>query len=241
MNTRLKELLIKSLQGELEAAKSIDPEEIASQICDIGFSCNMCGKCCRREDGDNTVIVNPAEIELISEHTGLEQQKIAIPLTEYPGILPDREYLEDNRELIDAEGSFHTFGWKICQKGNGDCSFIRERGEDNRCSIYEVRPMLCSTYPFYMQEGKLRVSECEGIGNPISVSKTRKLAEEVLLRYISEIEETLLLYERYEGFQKGPENLNKAFENILEGIINYIVHDSRGSHRTVLRQEKIID
>ncbi|WP_167848831.1 YkgJ family cysteine cluster protein [Methanolobus halotolerans] len=241
MSVKFKEYLIQSLREELETAKRTDPEELASKIHSIGFYCNMCGKCCRKEHGDNTVIVSPEEIERICGHTGFRHTQVSIPLTEGTDALPDINYLEDNRDLIDREGNIHTFGWKMCQQRNGDCTFIREKGSGNSCSIYEVRPMLCSTYPFYMQDGELNVSECEGLGKHISIEQSLELAGKVRSRYIAEIQETILLYEKYEGFEQGPENVNKAFENILEGIIKYIVHDSRGIHRTALRIKQIID
>lgn len=242
MSDRLKELLIQDLSEELEAAERISIEEIASKICNIGFSCNICGKCCRKEHGDNTVVVSPEEIELICNNNGLEHSLVAMPLIiDVPGVLPDKKYLENNRDMIDTDGNVHTFGWKLLQKRNGDCNFIQEAGAGNRCGIYDIRPMLCSTYPFYMQNGELKTSECEGLGQQISQEDSLELAAEVVSRYIAEIEETMQLYQKYEGFEQGPENLNKALDNIREGIINYIVHDSKGSHRTELKNEHIID
>ncbi|MDW7731573.1 MAG: YkgJ family cysteine cluster protein [Methanolobus sp.] len=242
MSVKLKELLIQDLAEELETAEKISIEEIASEIRNIGFSCNMCGKCCRKEHGDNTVVVSPEEIESICNNNRLEHSRVAMPFTtDVPGILPDERYLEDNRDLIDTDGNIHTFGWKLLRKRNGDCSFIPDKVAGNRCGIYDVRPMLCSTYPFYMESGKLKTSECEGLGQQIPHEDSLKLAAEVIFRYIAEIEETIRLYKIYEGFEQGTENLNKALDNIREGIINYIVHDSKGSHRTELKNEHIID
>ncbi|WP_406655891.1 YkgJ family cysteine cluster protein [Methanolobus sp. ZRKC2] len=234
MSTNFKELLIRNLTEEIKNAERIDVEEIALQIRNIGFSCNMCGKCCRKDYGDNTVIVSPGEIERICNYTRTEHHRIVMPLTEHETI-PDRKYLEDNRDLIDTDGNIHTFGWKLSQKINGDCNFIEEKEAGNRCSIYQARPMLCSTYPFYMENGELKTSECEGLGQQISIENSRKLAGEVVSRYVAETEETIRLYKGYEGFELGPENLNKALDNIREGLINYIVHDSKGSHRTRLK------
>ncbi|MBN2111044.1 MAG: YkgJ family cysteine cluster protein [Methanosarcinaceae archaeon] len=236
MGSGFKELLIRGLREELEAAERISIEEIASKIRTIGFSCRMCGKCCRKDHGDNTVIVYPEEAGRICTHTGLEYLHVVSPLTDGSESIHGNSYPEANRNLIDTDGNIHTFGWKLCQKKNGDCIFIQERGSGNLCGIYEARPMLCSTYPFYMEDGELKTSECEGLSGHISWEGSLELAEKVLSRYIAETEETILLYERYEGFEAGDENHNKIPDNIREGLINYIVHDSKGSHRTELRK-----
>ncbi len=232
MDSRFKRALIERLTGELEAARSIDAEEIAAEIRSIGFSCLMCGRCCRREHGDNSVIVSPAEIQDICLHTGQEHDSVAQPPLESSGDLLDRETLEDLSEMIDIQGNIHTFGWELSRNKNGDCKFIQDISAGNKCTIYAARPMLCSTYPFYIEEGGLKVSQCEGLGKEIGPVESLELARKLIGRYYEELKETILLYERYESFRSGPENINKAMENIREGIINYVVHDSTGSHRT---------
>jgi Fe-S-cluster containining protein len=232
MNHRFKESLIKRLATELGNARKIDAGEIAAEIRNIGFSCLMCGRCCRSEHGDNSVIVSPAEIENICLHTGLEHGSVAQPPHESSRDLRETRTLEELSDMIDIQGNIHTFGWELARKKNGDCSFIQDIAAGNKCTIYAARPLLCSTYPFYIEEGELRVSECEGLGKEIGPDESLELARKVIMRYREELKETILLYENYESFRSGPENINKAMENIREGIINYVVHDSTGSHRT---------
>lgn len=234
MHSGFKDSLIAELREELETAMNTDTERVAAQIRRIGFSCLMCSRCCRREHGDNSVIVSPAEIQRICRHTGLEHDSVAKPPQSDQDI-PDLQTQKVKTDLIDAQGNIHTFGWELSRRENGDCIFIREEGKGERCTIYEARPMLCSTYPFYMEEGKLQVSECEGLGRETGHEESLVMAGKVIERYIEELKETILLYENYEGFRKGPENINKAIANIREGIINYIVHDSTGSHKTTRR------
>jgi hypothetical protein len=69
----------------------------------------------------------------------------------------------------------------------------------------------------------------------MGTDESLELARKVIMRYREELKETILLYENYESFRSGPENINKAIENIREGIITYVVHDSTGSHRTTRR------
>ncbi|WP_292463654.1 YkgJ family cysteine cluster protein [Methanolobus sp.] len=232
MNHRFKESLIKRLTTELEDARKINAEGIAAEIRNIGFSCLMCGRCCRREHGDNSVIISPAEIQDICLHTGLDHDSVAQPPLENFEDLPDRKKLEDLSELIDIQGNIHTFGWELSRNKNGDCKFIQDISTGNKCVIYAARPLLCSTYPFHIEEGELKVSQCEGLGKEIGSAESLELASDLIERYYEELKETILLYENYESFKSGPENINKAMENIREGIINYVVHDSTGSHRT---------
>lgn len=234
MDPGFKNSLIVRLKEELETAKAIDLEKLAARIRNIGFSCLMCGRCCRREHGDNSVIVSPAEIGKICLYTGLDEDSVAQPPHENADI-HDLKALEELSELIDIHGNIHTFGWELSCKENGDCMFIQDIDSVNKCTIYEARPMLCSTYPFYVEEGELRVSQCEGLGGRTGYDESLRLARKVIERYIEEIKETIRLYENYESFQKAPENINKAMANIREGIINYIVHDSTGSHRATRR------
>ncbi|WP_256621282.1 YkgJ family cysteine cluster protein [Methanolobus chelungpuianus] len=234
MDSGFKDSLIATLREELEAAKTTDKEKVAAEVRTIGFSCLMCGRCCRREQGDNSVIVSPAEIQRICRYTGLEHGSVTKP-PQSESDIPDLLAEKGNTDLIDPQGNIHTFGWELSRRENGDCVFMQEKREGNRCAIYDARPMLCSTYPFYMEDGELKVSECEGLGGETGFEESLVMAGKVIERYVEEIKETILLYENYGGFRKGPENINKAIANIREGIINYIVHDSTGSHRTTLR------
>ena len=283
--TKFQLLLISGLKKEIEAARRLDPEKLAVEIEKTGFSCQQCGKCCRRAFGDNRVLVIPREIEKIREYTGLSKLEIAGPLipdlfesgseTDEPGSVADvcvhesdraeksvepesaerdssehesaehesveieqcrgisgdtggssLKLLELLKEDIDSEGNIHAFGWMLRRKRNGDCVFL-EQGT-NRCRIYPVRPMLCRTYPFYMEELKLHTCECEGLGYPISREESLKMAEDLLFRYITELEDMLATYERFENFDKGDKGPELARKSAEKGAFAFIVHDSSG-------------
>lgn len=249
--TSYKQLLIVDLKKEIEMARKLDSEKLASEIQKIGFSCQHCGKCCRRAFGDNRVAVIPSEIERIREYTDLSKLEVAGPfVTE--GSIPDGEEeseeerpetsfeaLEENEEsfspdrlesfedYIDCEGKVHAFGWILRRKRNGDCIFLER--DTYKCRIYPVRPMLCSTYPFYIEELKLKTCECEGLGSPIYIEDSRKMAENLLFRYISELEDTLDLYENFVDFRRGEQGLKLAKKSLENGTFTFIVHDSKGS------------
>ena len=187
---------IEKLKKELDEALSINEEETAGEIRSIGFECLRCARCCKKDHGDNTVSVFPSEIRLICENTGLMHEDIVIPTPS-----GDR----------DAEGNIHTFEWVL--KKNRDCMFLKQ----GLCVIYECRPHICKTYPFYLQDGRLMVSVCEGLGGNIADNESRRMAALLKDRYIAELKESILILETFRGFNPG-------------GIGNLCVHDSEGEH-----------
>lgn len=235
MNKTFRKILIKQLEVELETARQTDVNELAEEIHKIGFKCLMCGKCCRREFGDNRVAVIPEEIHRIENDTDLEWNDIAEPLNLGADTPEDECYLQGESGMIDENGNIHTFGWMLRRKDNRDCVFIPDEKGKNVCSIYERRPLLCSTYPFYMEDLRLRTSECEGIGNIISAQESKKIAELVLRRYLHELQDTILTYKNYEDFIPAKIGNIIAKSNLKQGYLNYIVHNSEGNCKVTKR------
>ena len=188
---------IADLREDLRKAKAQSKADLAAEIRDMGFSCQGCGECCRGED--NSVLVFPQEIRAIEEATGLSWAEVAEPPQE-------GEW--------DTEGYFHTLEWRLAKVGEA-CRFYQGK----ECAIYSVRPILCRTYPFYLDRGKLMASECRGLGKKIDVQEAERLAEMLIARQIIEVEEAIALLERYRDFPRGP-----------PGERGIIVHDSEGEH-----------
>ncbi len=248
-------LLIAGLKKETEMARKLDSGKLAAEIRKIGFCCQHCGKCCRRAFGDNRVAVIPSDIEKIQEYTGLSRLEVAgpfVPETSVQDQAGEKEEkfletslwsIEEKEELfphgileslddcVDFGGKIHAFGWILRRKRNRDCIFLE--GNTHRCRVYPVRPMLCSTYPFYIEGLRLQTCECEGLGCPISEEDSRKLAETLLLRYISELEDTLVMYEKFVDFRRGEKGLELAKKSLENGKCICIVHDSTGSTEVV--------
>lgn len=258
-------ILIDALKKEIEMACRLDPEKLSAEIEKTGFTCQYCGKCCKRVFGDNRVVLTPQEIEKIQRQTGLSKLEIAGPLIpdvcrpeEISGEEEEREGEEEKRdkqnssttletdeestseffrvlellkEDIDSEGNIHSYGWMLRRKRNGDCIFLEK--DTKRCRIYPVRPMLCSTYPFYIEGLKLYTCECEGLGEHISAEESRKLADSLLSRYISELEDTLAMYEKYEDFERTGEGQEIAIRNLEKEECVYILHDSKGNTKVI--------
>lgn len=187
------------LELQLERAEGLSAEDLASEIRRIGFRCIRCGDCCRGEE--NSVVLFPPEIrEIMAEAGGESWLEVAEPPLEGGW---------------DIGGNFHTLEWRLAKAGR-DCKYHSEEG----CRIYEARPLLCQTYPFYLVDGLLDWSECRGLGGEIDSEESKRLAELLKRRQIVEIKEAIELVRRYDDFERGhPSPLGKC-----------IVHDSEGEH-----------
>lgn len=192
---------IEQLKRSLDEASGLDEGVIADKIKSTGYKCLRCARCCKGDCGDNTVSIFPSEIRHISGKTGFRRDDIAIPT-------PSQDR--------DAEGNIHTFEWVL--KKNMDCTFL----DKDSCKIYDCRPFICSTYPFYLIDGRLMVSECEGIGGPINDEDALKIAKLLKERYVFEIRESIALLENFRGFKTG-------------GRGDTCVHDSEGEHWIYLK------
>jgi uncharacterized protein len=186
------------LHKGLEATKRISIRDFASEIRAIGFECLRCGECC--VGADNSVVVFPFEIRKILAITGYAWLDAV-----EPPIIGE----------WDREGNFHTLEWRIKKDGES-CIFHSAEG----CKIYQARPILCRTYPFYLDEETLCCSECQGLGKEIGRDEAERIAALVVERSITEIQEAIALLERYTDFERG--NPTKS------GVC--IVHDSEGEH-----------
>ncbi len=196
---------ISQLQKAFVEAERISAASLASRIQEIGFSCTGCGECCQGED--NSVVVFPREIRRIQTATGLAWLEVAVP--------------PDEGEW-DCQGQFHTLEWRLKKEGLS-CRFF----EEGRCRIYQCRPLLCCTYPFYLDGGVLRHSECRGLGEEIDRVQAEQIAAELLRRYLTEIQEAIALLQKYRDFERGPTAQGEAI----------VVHDSEGEHRVEIKKK----
>ena len=88
----------------------------------LGFSCTACGACCKRHGDAGYVYVREEEVEAIAAHLGMERSRFF------------EEYC-----VLDQ-------GWITFKPDLPQCAFL---GPDRRCTIYEVRPVQCRTWPFW--------------------------------------------------------------------------------------------
>jgi len=106
------------------------------------FECTGCGKCCK---GPGNVYIARKEMDAI---------------VSFLKIKPKEKNAFIKRIVQYKKGDF------LVHSSGGACRFL---DENDRCSIYEVRPLQCRTYPFwpsYFQDAKSYRSlkkECEGV------------------------------------------------------------------------------
>ena len=110
----------------------------------LRFHCTGCGKCCTGAPG--YVFLSPKDIETLSLHFQITTDEFTKKYV---------RQVEDRLSLIDAPGT-------------PDCVFLK----DNRCSVYEARPIQCKTFPWWVHQIKDSKSweeagkHCEGINHP---------------------------------------------------------------------------
>ncbi|KAL3140928.1 hypothetical protein ABBQ32_005458 [Trebouxia sp. C0010 RCD-2024] len=96
----------------------------AALVANKRFKCTECGKCCT---GSGEVYVNMAECSAIASH-------LRIPLDHFL-----ETYCEQSANALG--------GRQLKSKDtlDKDCVFL----EDKLCTVYQVRPVQCSTYPWW--------------------------------------------------------------------------------------------
>lgn len=110
----------------------------------LRFKCTGCGKCCTGSPG--YVYLSKPDVDRMTAHFQIEAP----------------EFLE---KYAKREGEFYVLKDRT---GSHDCIFL----ENNRCSVYEARPIQCRTFPWwaYHLEDKQHWDEaakrCEGINHP---------------------------------------------------------------------------
>jgi Fe-S-cluster containining protein len=152
--------------------------DLATLIEGIGFSCRRCGACCRPGEGDSgLVFASHDEVETLVATGAGTWDEVAVP---YPDFVPCRN------------GSAVTFGWCLRHE-DGRCRFLGGQG----CTRYSSRPWICRTYPFALVDGELAVSDCPGLGEPLTRGDALLLAGDLLGRARFEDEDEKRVRETY--------------------------------------------
>ena len=95
----------------------------------LRFSCNQCGNCCTGSPG--YVYYSPAEGQAIASELNLTVDQFEAQYTTTVG---------GHRSIRDE--------WNHLSQGH-DCVFLRWVEGKAQCSIYNVRPKQCRTWPFW--------------------------------------------------------------------------------------------
>jgi Fe-S-cluster containining protein len=109
----------------------------------VRFRCIRCGICCGdTKDKSRHILLLKNEVEQIAKATGRQIFNFAAKI-------------EDNA----------PYSYKMKKRKNGKCVFL----ENNRCTIYSSRPLICRFYPFELKAMNNRkytflyTNECPGI------------------------------------------------------------------------------
>ncbi len=111
----------------------------------VCFECQRCGHCCGGSPG--YVFLSDEDLEAIPAYLGVGKD----------------EFIASYCRKVDM-GSYSQLS--LVEKEDYDCVFLTDKG----CSIYPVRPLQCSTYPFWPYVFSDRAlweaegEECPGIG-----------------------------------------------------------------------------
>ncbi|HEC29020.1 MAG TPA: YkgJ family cysteine cluster protein [Gammaproteobacteria bacterium] len=110
----------------------------------IRFNCTGCGQCCLGHPDEHFIELTDEEAEKIRIYLGMDKRAFK------------RSYLVRDKYI--------GAGLKI--NSHGRCELL---DEDNRCTIYPVRPRQCITYPYWPELLESRAvwdaeaGRCEGI------------------------------------------------------------------------------
>ena len=125
-------------RGVIQGIRSLLPEGAPGALPwyqeGLDFSCTGCGKCCKVA-GD--VWLAPEEIPIIME---------AVEENQYDEFRKKYIRAEIAPASDDEEERLSETWAKLQSSKEGGCVFLNPIGQ---CSIYEVRPVQCRTYPFW--------------------------------------------------------------------------------------------
>ena len=161
-------------------ARGITEERVRTTLdgSEFQFKCTACGHCCK---GPGDVYFTEEDLQAIKKHLKLGAFGFA----------------RLKRKLIQER----IPGYYVHRSGEA-CILL----QNNRCSVYEVRPLQCKTYPFWPSNFQSRanfrslVKECPGTmagkGRPMdasAVTKKVKATEREFLKPQGPIEDTIML------------------------------------------------
>jgi hypothetical protein len=172
------------LRGEAEDIASYSKEELVRIICDVGFSCDGCGRCCTSSYNGHVFLLD-ADLSVVR---GIDRAAL-IPA-------PDFEY-------GDQFGTLYVSGYALRVRDDGSCWFLTP---DKRCSIYDRRFSICRIYPYMLHRepdeyGVVDWRQVSGLGDhgeyhlPIDEGAARIIAEEVISYEIAFVRQQIGFWE----------------------------------------------
>lgn len=118
------------------------PQELPWFSDGLKFKCTGCGKCCTGAGG--YVFLSQQDLNHLSERFHMEE----------------KQFLQKYCRYVDGQ-------YALLDKPNTDCIFL----QDNRCSVYEDRPIQCRTFPWWIynlrniDDWNQAAERCEGVNH----------------------------------------------------------------------------
>jgi len=168
---------------ELDALMAYPVEEFVEAVCDIGFGCDCCTRCCTRAFNDHVFL--------------LEEDAVRALEMDPASVLPAPYY-----EACDQNGTFYVSGYALRARGDGSCIYL---GDDGRCRIYDRRFSICRIYPYMLhretgEDGTYDWRLISGLDehgtyhNPISREEGRRIAEETIAYETAYLEQEIRFF-----------------------------------------------
>ncbi len=173
---------IAALEAELAALQAYPPTDLAAIVEEIGFACDLCGRCCTHEYNDHVFLLE----------ADVDRLRAVVPGALRPAPSP---------ELCDQHGRCYVSGYALGTTPAGDCVLI----EAGRCRHYAARPAICRVYPYMLHrepgaDGRVDWRQLSGLGEhgeyhrPIPVDEAARIADETIAYEAAFLEQTLGFY-----------------------------------------------
>jgi len=119
---------VPDIEKEIKCIESFPDDHYIKIIHEVGFECDLCGRCCTSEFNDHVFLLDDDAEKIIGN--------------------PGREFLRPAPyfDLCDNLGRFYVMGYALKTKPNGDCILYK----GGRCEHYEIRPGICKIYPYML-------------------------------------------------------------------------------------------
>ncbi|MDO9518137.1 MAG: YkgJ family cysteine cluster protein [Methanosarcinaceae archaeon] len=139
------EMRLVETKNELEGMIAYPDDKLIDIIKDVGFECDLCGRCCTNEFNDH--------VFLLDKDTALLKKINPSALTPAPYY-----------EFCDQNGRFYVSGYALKIKPDGSCIFLT----NGRCEIYDSRLSICRLYPYMLhyeadEDGNLEWRQISGL------------------------------------------------------------------------------
>ena len=220
-------------QQELRDLVQYPEEKLASIVREVGFKCDLCGRCCTKEFNDH--------VFLLDADTAVIKQIDASALTPAPYF-----------EFCDQHGRFYVSGYALKSQPDGSCYFL----EGGRCRIYSRRLSICRVYPYMLhreadESGDVDWRQVSGLDEhgcyhtEIGGGEAREIAKETKDYEMAFLEQEIRFLEGVDAYftRNGLRHVQRVYDRQMRlyrkgGTIEVCVYCNGAFERNVLPAEQ---